>query len=237
MVRTAAAGVSVACLLLNIGSVAPSAQANKLIPATLTFRCTGASLTCPSMDNPDRIQGDGNGTYVGQTPSKTTPQQGAYIDSFDELYFGLPPTIGRSAFFDFSNVTQPPSDGRRSFIALWSSRLQPPSLAGPRDANGNRLANGLYSIAVGGTMVGAFKWDFYDTPNSTDTYLWTIRFNPWDYPGTSPVSITRTGQSAWTIEAALDAVGELQATTTSGKQVVYPEGFYKMPFQVTVTVP
>jgi hypothetical protein len=237
MVRTVAVGVSVACLLLDLGSVAPSAQASKLIPATLTFRCAGASLTCPFMDSPDRIQGDSGGVYIGQTPSRTTPQQGAYIDSFNELYFVLPPTVGRSAFFDFSNVTQPPVDSRRTFMALWSSRLQPPSLAGPRDANGNALANGLYSIAIGGTMAGEFKWNFYDTPNSADTYLWTIRFNPWRYPGTSPVSITRTGQSAWTIEAALDAIGQLQATTTSGKQTIYAEGFYKMPFQVTVSVP
>ena len=237
MVRIVAACVSVACLLLDIGSVAPLAQANKLIPATLTFRCTGASLTCPSMDNPDRIQGDTGGPYVGQAPTRTTPQQGAYIDSFDDLYFVLPLSFGRSAFFDFSNVTQPPSDSRRTFMALSSSRLQPPSLAGPRDANGNALANGLYSIAIGGTMAGEFKWNFYDTANSADPYLWTIRFNPWRYPGTSPVAITRTGQSAWTIEAALDAVGELQATTTSGKQIVYAEGFYQMPFRVTVTVP
>jgi len=237
MVRTMAAGVAVAYLLLEIGSVASSAQANKLIPATLTFRCTGASLTCPSIDNPDRIQGDSGGPYLGQMPTRTTPQQGAYIDSSKELYFVLPPSIGRSAFFDFSDMTQPPGDSRRTFMALWSSQLQPSSLAGPRDANGNGLANGLYSIAIGGTMAGEFKWNFYDTPNSTDTYLWTIRFNPWRYPGTSPVSITRTGQSAWTIEAPLDAIGLLQARTMSGKEVVYAEGLYTMPFQVTVTVP
>ena len=237
MMRTIAAGLSIACLFLELASVAPSAQASKLVPATLTFRCTGASLSCPSLAIPDRVQSDSGGAYVGQTVTRTAPQEGAYIDSFNDLHFVLPQNGNRSVFFDFSEVIQPPSDNRRSFMSLWSGRLQPPSTAGPRDANGNRLADGLYSIAIGGTMAGEFNWNFYDTANSGDTYLWTIRFNPWAYAGTSAVSITRTGQSTWTIEAGPSAVGELQATTTSGKQVVHSEGLYQIPFQVTVTVP
>ena len=61
------------------------------------------------------------------------------------------------------------------------------------------------------------------------------------YPGTNYVSVTRTGQAAWTIEAnasmSTGAMAELIASTTSGRYVTYGEGFYQMPFSVSLTQP
>jgi hypothetical protein len=59
------------------------------------------------------------------------------------------------------------------------------------------------------------------------------------YPGTNYVAVTRTVQAAWTIEvnASTGAMAELIASTTSGRSVTYSEGFYQMPFSVSLTQP
>ena len=214
-----------------------SAQASKLKSATATFRCTGMAVTSANPANPcqngDAIAGDGLGSYVGEANGGSTPAEGAYIDSSGDLYLVLDQGSGRSVFFGF---TPPSSKDVRTFTSVWSFRVRA-SLCGAYDANDHTIA--LSSVPVNQTANGWCDLNFIDTSNAADSYLWTVRFDPVHYPGTNYVSVTRTGSAAWTIEAdaATGAIAELLASTTSGKYVTYGEGFYQLPFSISITQP
>jgi hypothetical protein len=213
-----------------------SAQASKLKSATATFRCTGFAVTSVNPGNPcqnsDAIAGDSLGPYVGEPNGGSTAAQGAYIDSSGDSYLVIEQGSGRSVFFGFT----PPAPGDlRTFTSVWSFRLHS-SLCGAYDANNHTIS--LSAVPVNTTVNGWCDWNFIDTSNVADTYLWTVRFDPVHYAGTNYVSVTRTGSAAWTIEAdAPGAIAELIASTTSGKYVTYGEGFYQMPFSISITQP
>jgi hypothetical protein len=251
MERTFATATLALILAATAAHVDFSAQASKLTSATLTFRCTGAAVSATNPPNPctdgDAIVGDSLGPYVGGPTGGRTIAQGAYIDSSGELYFVIQQASGRAVFFDFSNMLAAGgSPNLRTFSSIWSVHMGAGGmLCGPVDANGNTLS--LYNMPLNQAFSGQCRWNFYDTEDTTDTYLWTVRFDPTNYPGTSPVRITRTTpvsgtQYAWTIQAnaaspTTGAVAELLASTTSGKYVTYGEGFYQMPFGLSLTQP
>jgi hypothetical protein len=227
-------------LLVLIGTVAIpvtfSAQASKLVSATATFRCTGAAVTSANPVNPctdgDAIGGDELGPYVGGPNGGGNTAQGAYIDSAGDLYLVAPPGSDRAVFFGF---TAPNPGDLRTFSSVWTFHIYA-SLCGAYDANNHTIA--LRSVGLDQTVNGWCDLNFEDTSNSSDAYRWTVRFDPVHYPGTNYVIVTRTGQAAWTIQAnAPSATAELIASTTSGKYVTYGEGFYQMPFGVSVTQP
>jgi hypothetical protein len=211
-----------------------SAQANKLKSVTATFRCTGVAVTTgypPSpCQNGDAIAGDSLGPYVGESTGGATPAQGAYLDSSGDLYLVVEQDSGRSVFFGFA---PPNPNDPLPFTSIWSFRLHA-SLCGAYDAHDHTIS--LSAVPVNTTAKGWCDWNFIDTSNAADTYLWTVRFDPVHYSGTNYVNVTRTGSAAWTIEAdaATGAMAELIASTTSGKYVTYGEGFYQMPFSVSI---
>ncbi|MBA3949644.1 MAG: hypothetical protein H0X44_06835, partial [Acidobacteria bacterium] len=66
--------------------------------------------------------------------------------------------------------------------------------------------------------------------------VWTVRFNAEYYPGSTDLTVTRTDLNMWIVEASTSDVAELVAVNTGkGKQVMTHEGFYTMPFKITVT--
>ena len=54
------------------------------------------------------------------------------------------------------------------------------------------------------------------------------------YPGSTDLTVTRTATNTWIVEASDSDIAELVSTTTSGRSVTVNEGYYAMPFKITV---
>jgi hypothetical protein len=247
MKRTFVAGV-VLSLAAGYTSATPGAQAVKLTPVSATFRCTGAFTVAVDAVNPcmngdprwDTVAGDTSGAYVGVPATKKQPASGAFIDASGQFYFVVHETDipARHVFVDLSTQLSGTAD-LKHFSTAWSNRLEPPTLSGPVDTNGNLLPNGLWGMQAGVSYPGKFKLDFQ---NTVDAYRWTVRLNHFDYPASDNVTILCTGTNggkcnAWTIAAAPGSKAQLIASTTSGKYITYDEGTYAMAFQINITQP
>lgn len=220
-------------------SASPGAKFT-LYPVTAEFRCNsksscGSQITDASGNSVfvlDRLQGDGL-PYVGSTG-------GAYLDASYDFYFLVPSTSGRRVYLDFSARVGSPTCGSSctmNFTEVWagpsSAAMSPASMANPVDANGTALPNGFYGIPQGSAANAEFKFNFLD---STGKIRYTVRMNPSLYPGTSYVTVTRTDANAWTIEAGPDAVAALESQSTkTGQAPKILEGYFSMPFKITVT--
>jgi len=108
----------------------------------------------------------------------------------------------------------------------------PASITNPLDAAGSELPNGFLSIAVGQSARSRYMLNFAD-PGGRDI-LWTVRFNSAAYPGSTEVTVTRIATNTWVVEADASDTAELVAVSRTGKNVTTHEGFYKMPFKITV---
>lgn len=64
--------------------------------------------------------------------------------------------------------------------------------------------------------------------------LWTVRFNSALFPGSTDVTVTRTAANAWVVEASASDVAELVSANIRGKAGTLNEGYYAMPFKMTV---
>lgn len=89
------------------------------------------------------------------------------------------------------------------------------------------------SLPVGATSRARILLNFADPAGRE--LLWTVRFDPALHPGSSLLTVTRTGVNTWTIEASATDVAGLTSATTSGKAVKVNEGYYRLPFKITVT--
>ena len=200
-----------------------------LTPVSGVFRCPGTDCLTP-----DAISGDGAGPYVGVAGD----QQGAYLDGASDLYFPLQPTYSRFVNLDFTSSVNGPAacsatrTCRKNFTTFWTSNSEPASLTNPIDAHGQELPNGFLDIPVGGTAAARYKFNFL---NASQTVRFTVRFNADAYPGTSNVAVTRTASNVWIVEARPSDIAELVSVPASGKQTSVSEGFYSMPFRLTVT--
>lgn len=222
--------------LLGLLSSVPFGAAIERIPVTASFRC-GASLSSLAADpcgTGDRMAG-GGGLYQGIPIARRTTPQGAYITDYGTFWFVHPAGTPRAAFFDFTDrVALPQPPVVRSFGTTWSSALQPNWLGTPIGP-----ANGMWGLRQGDVVEGTLKADFR---RANDTYLWTLRFNAASYAGTTNLRFACLGEANnqcnhWRIEADASDVALLQASTTSGKQVTYDEGTYRMPFAIDVSYP
>jgi len=108
----------------------------------------------------------------------------------------------------------------------------PASITNPLDAAGSELPNGLLSIAVGQSAPARYKLNFTDP--SGRAILWTVRFNSADYPGSTNLRVTRVDTNTWIVEATAADLAELVSVSTSGRNVTTNEGYYSMPFKLTV---
>lgn len=232
MTHTIRRQISYVLVVLIAGATAITAGPGKitLTPVTASFRCP-LSLECVAVD---RIQGDMAGGYTG---APTAPEQGPYFDSESHLYFPLQPGRGRFVSLDFSApLGTPPCAAnatcRKNVTTLITDDSRPAAITNPVDAMGSLLPNGFLSVAVGQSVRARYKLNFADP--SGRSLLWTVRFNSNVYPGSTDVTVTRTATNSWTVEASASDVAELVSTTTSGRQIAVNEGYYSMPFKITV---
>ena len=223
-----AALLSVPVLSVVLSGAPPSSKSNT--PVTATFRCPQS----PECVTADRIQADGLGPYKGAT---TSPEQGPYFDSGSNLYFPLQPGLGRFVSVDFSAPLGTPACAatakcRKNFTSLFSDNSLPASITNALDAAGSSLPNGFLSIAVGQSVRARYKLNFADPAGRS--LLWTVRFNSAMYPGSTELTVTRTATDTWVVEVGASDIAELVSTTTSGRSVTVNEGYYSMPFKITV---
>ena len=226
---------------LAISSIGFQAAPITRTPVSASFRCSGGTPSneidpanfCP---NGDRLAGDGGGPYVGVPIDRKNPPQNAYITSDGQFWFAQQPGSGRSVFFDFSEALTAPEPLLRTFTTAWSTEFQPNWVAYPVG-----VANGFWGMQHGQQVSGVLKANFQ---NANDTYRWTVRFNPAEFPASTYLTVTCTTRPAgspsclaWTIEATASHVAQLVASTTRGKSIAYDEGTYRMPFAIDVTYP
>jgi hypothetical protein len=194
-------------------------------PGTAVFRCNGPTATthlppgtrCGPWSVPDAITGDG-------------PVYSATLRFDGEFDLYTQSTAGRVVFLNFESWYTPAS-GRKNFdfadvpsIGLNTNVIIP----GTETVAGN----GILSIPVGQT------WPTRIKGNWTDPYgvLYTIRFNPTDYPGSTHAHVTRNAENSWTVFATDIDVARLVSPGVHN-QGPRDEGSYRMPFAITFTVP
>ena len=220
----------VVAALIGGTSLVAGAARSTLVPVTADFRCP-LSLECVAAD---RIQGDTSGPYTGATGST---QQGPYLDSASDLYFPLQLGFGRFVSIDFSALLGTPACAakgtcRKNFTTVFTDDSLPASITNPLDAAGAELPSGFLSIAVGQSARSRYMLNFADPTGRA--LRWTVRFNSSMYPGSTELTVTRTATNTWVVEASASDVAELVSTTTSGRSVTVNEGYYAMPFKITV---
>lgn len=237
-------------LIVFAGFALPSAEApkgkpgggggNTLYPVTAEFRCPFT----PDCQLTDAITGDAIGPYRGTTPNRAPTTQegqaenyGAYFTEGNLFLFSLKSGFGRLLSFDFSNPIGPApcaatNKCRRNFTSATTDRSVPGSRTYPTDALGSDLPNGFLSVPVGGTSRARIFLNFEDPQGRS--ILWTVRFDPTFYPASGLLTVTRPAQNTWTIEATANDVAVLESANTSGKAVKVNEGYYRMPFKITV---
>lgn len=209
------------------------------ILATATFRCNSLNPESPCVPEghflPDAITGDGMPyTGVGTWDSGS----GAFVRAVDgEFSIDLNAGLGRWVLLDFRQQVAGPSAPffRKTFetVALDAFHLNT-NLINP--STGLEAAGGLPVMPIGAAWPSRIKAGWVDTYG----FLYNIRFNPRDFPGSTHVTVTRVDEKIWTIEASATDVARLVSPgqNTKGKSTgPTDEGLYNMPFKITVTVP
>lgn len=232
---------SAALVIAALSSVTVAAQKGKPAPApaptgvpvSADLRCPQAA-DCASAERIDRITGDGLGPYVG-----TAAGQGAFLNDNNKLHINYTTSYGRAIVADFGDFVANGACAaagtcRKNFDIANVRATSHPSITNPVNASQDPLPNGFYDIPVGGSSKARFKLDFADPAGRA--LMWTVRFNAEMYPGTTDLTVTRTSVNTWIVEATTSDVAELVAINTGkGKTIMTREGFYTMPFKITVT--
>lgn len=234
--------------LLVVGASLRAAKpAQTDTPVTVTLRCAvvgdrNPDASCPSSTSPDRIQGDPAGPYVGNA----TTGLGAFLTaSGNDLALKLSDTRGQLLGLTISMDFRSPY-GLAACISKKNCRRVAPyffdvattdqspfgDLVNPVDASGVDLPNGLLSIPIGTSANANMKVNFPDPFGRTLT--WTVRFNPVSYPGSSYVTVTRTADGAWVVEASATSLAKLVASPSGDTRNQTDEGLFYMPFRMTV---
>ena len=210
--------------------------------ATAVFRCNGPTAqtrepagtlcgpTAESLGIPDGITGDG-APYVGVLGSDGQ-WTGATLRSDGELLLRLRAPGPRFLFLNFEEVVQTPGVGaRKTFdfadltdIAINTNVIDP--------STSDIATNGALAIPVGSTWPTRIKGNWVDPYGQ----LYTIRFNPDDYAGSTYARVTRNDVNSWTLFATEVDIARL-VTAGSRHRGPVDEGWYTMPFEVTFTVP
>ncbi|MDP2320141.1 MAG: hypothetical protein Q8O42_12490 [Acidobacteriota bacterium] len=182
-------------------------------PVTATFRCT-TTVDCGTDGVHDRLTDDGVGAYPSNATSAS--DEGSYINVNGGVTINLLAGVkepDRSARLDFGDPTS--SACVRRFTAIEPADFVMSA------KNGTTLE----SMTVGVAEEGVGKIQFKN-PTPDGYAFWTIRF-----PSGS-LTVTRTHVNQWTFES--NAAVELQCTTSKRPTVTATDGFYSLPFKLTV---
>ena len=175
---------------------------------------TGTSTSAAFRDDtnlPDRLRSDGAGPYVNGQQNVKAIIDGVGDFDLDTSSSGRGST--RTLFIDF---TSPASTG-----------ATPPFSSANVDVYFSTGGGGLLQMAVGSAKMMHVQ---IILPG-----YYFLEFNPSAQPGSSSVLVTRTSVSTWTIEASATSTAELIENTTShGKTTQTNEGFFYMPFKITI---
>ena len=200
----------------------------------VAFRCAD-TITCATGD---RVQGDPTGPYVG---SRAT-MLGAFLNPGHGFALRLEPQGGQYLHIDFSQpIGLAPCVaagtcrrvGGYAFTTVQTFDTTPDSLLTPVDAADNGLPNGLLDIAVNTSRNARFSITFSDPFGRTA--LWSVRYNPTAYPGSTYVNVRRTSTNAWTVTTTASAAARLVSATGRGNQPEIDEGTFILPFQLAIT--
>ena len=191
-------------------------------PGTAGFRCNAGDVGCG-----DGLIGDGS-SYPGVGAPETG--SGAHLrTSNGELWMG-----NATLTVDFG--AQPPTECTPGSTCRWDwtrplqtidlGEIQSNVVDGPQ---GTEVTGGLLSIPVGGT--GWARFNMAITDDRGISYL--LRFNSLDDPGSSAVTVNRTGACTWVFTDA-----GAQAFLKSGvRRNLVNEGLFDLPFELTFTAP
>lgn len=229
-----------AAFIAVLSSHSIAAQKGKPAPAPPPATVVSADLRCPqaadclSAERIDRITGDGLGPYVGNAAG-----EGAFFNDNNKLDIHYTASYGRTIVADFGDLVAngacvTAGNCRKNFNIADVRATSYPSITNPVNASQDALPNGFFDIPVGGSSKARFKLDFADPAGGP--YIFTVRFNAEFYPGSTDLTVTRVDLNTWVVEATASDVAELVAINTNkGKQIMTREGFYTMPFKITVT--
>jgi hypothetical protein len=157
-------------------------------------------------------------------------EPGAWVRAEGELDLDIPSGKWRGVFLNFEHELSP-ATGRKNFsyadlsgIGLNTNVIDP--------ATGVESALGAESIPVGAT------WPTRIKGNWTDPYgvLYTIRFNPDDYPGSTYAWVRRNSTKQWVVFAGDSEIARLVSPGIH-HQGPLDEGSYQLPFEITFTLP
>jgi hypothetical protein len=202
-------------------------------PVTMAFRCED-NVGCPSGD---RVQGDPSGPYVGNP----TTSLGEFFNANNDLALRLDTPGGQYLFVDFSAATGAQgcaASGSCRRVGAYAFSVQtfntiPHSGGNPVGAADNPLPNGLLDIPISTQSNARMKINFPDPDGRA--LLWTVRYNPTVYPGSTFVTVRRTSASSWTVTTSPSPIAKLVSWASHSVEV--DEGTFAIPFQVTVTQP
>ena len=102
-----------------------------------------------------------------------------------------------------------------------------------RQAGCLELPNGLLDIPINTQSNARMRINFPDPYGRA--LLWTVRYNPKVYPGSTFVTVRRTSANSWIVTTSPSAIAKLVSWASHTVEV--DEGTFAMPFQFTVTQP
>jgi hypothetical protein len=184
--------------------------------------------------------GDPSGPYIGNMSTTL----GAFLNAAKNFALRLDAPGGQYLLVDLTvPAGTPPCASTNTCRNVGPMRLGvvrtfntlPDSLVNPEDATGAWLPNGLLDITVGATMNARGKVNFPDPFGRP--ILWTVRYDPRQYPGASYLLVHRTAADQWTIETGAAGVAMLESANTQGADRRLNEGLFSVPFSMTVTQP
>ena len=229
---------------------------NQPVSAVFDTNVEALPSSCTAFGVSPGISGDG-GPYAWFDSSTGT---GAYLRSSDGDFELDLQDNGRFVYINFSASfgalpTTPTLPSGFCHVMLDEFHFNTHVLT---QNGGDDIGLGFNDMAPGATHPARIRafFDYVDRNGSPRTY--TIRFNPVGYPGSTNVAITRgpvtdsanrnyaLGADQWVIET--DPYGGYAAGTGEVAQLVSPaltkkgnpgpnnEGFYTLPFKITVTL-
>ena len=242
-------------IVLAIGPGVPAAAQKRPrpsadLPATLTFACTATDFSNVFCPNADHIVGDSR-LYPG-TGAPETGQGAWFRDSNKELWLGFGQNVYKM-LIDFTDRADVPPcavtnscrlpsafPNSQTVVDVEDGEIQSNVVSGP---GGAELPNGLLDLDVGESGHARLKISFQAASLSSS---FTIRFNPFEYPGSNEIPVTRTSVCTWLFEAdgddddangTIEPLAGIPGTYNKQTKTWNHEGLFVFRFSMTLRVP